>query len=67
MSENLSRLVNGYLDSIGFSEQNVKERIYVWNLSSDAKTISTRNILKNNQIEKIFVGSRREGESDQDI
>ncbi|XP_053376352.1 uncharacterized protein LOC128547466 [Mercenaria mercenaria] len=57
----LSKWLSGYLDELGFDRRRIWERIHVFNRCSRAKDISTKTILKTNEIEKIFVGSMREG------
>lgn len=57
----LSKCMSGHLDELGFDRTRIWERIHVSNKSSRAKDISTKKILKTENIEKIFVGSIREG------
>ena len=59
--EDLSIWMSGYMDEIGFDQNRIQERIQFHNKCSRAKDISTKCILKNDSIEKIFVGSIREG------
>jgi hypothetical protein len=57
----LSTLVSGYMDTCGFDHQRIQERIHFFNKCSRAKDISTKCITKDDAIEKVFVGSIREG------
>ncbi|XP_053376353.1 uncharacterized protein LOC128547467 [Mercenaria mercenaria] len=57
----LSKYLSSHLDQLGFDRRRIRERIHASNRSSRAKDISTKRILQTNEIEKIFVGSQREG------
>ena len=57
----LSKCVSQELDKIGFDRRRIRERIHANNRCSKAKDISTKQILRTDDIEKIFVGSQREG------
>ncbi|XP_060595707.1 uncharacterized protein LOC132749822 [Ruditapes philippinarum] len=59
--EGLSKLTSASLDIIGFDHQRIQERIHSANKCSRAKDISTKCITKDEAIEKIYVGSIREG------
>lgn len=59
--EDLSEYTSCLLDELGFGKKRILERIYTMNKCSRAKDISTKRILDRNDIEKIFVGSQREG------
>lgn len=57
----LSNCMSGHMDELGFDRTSIRERIHVFNRCSRAKDISTKEILQTDKIEKIFVGSIREG------
>ncbi|XP_053404623.1 uncharacterized protein LOC123553944 [Mercenaria mercenaria] len=59
--ENLSELLSRQLDEIGFSPKRIQERTSLIKKLSEAKDISTKKLLNRDDIEKIFVGSQREG------
>ncbi|XP_053377743.1 uncharacterized protein LOC128547912 [Mercenaria mercenaria] len=59
--ETLSVAISYLLDHLGYSDQRIKERCYFAAKSSFAKCESTKRILKNTEIEKIFIGSQSDG------
>ncbi|KAH3699723.1 uncharacterized protein LOC127860552 [Dreissena polymorpha] len=62
MAENsLSILLDNLLDQLGFSENDIKERICMLDRCTIARTVSARKIQKRDDIDRIFVGSQREG------
>jgi hypothetical protein len=57
----LSKWVSDYMNTHGFDHQRIQERIHLANKCSRARDISTKCITKDEAIEKVLVGSIREG------
>ncbi|XP_060554563.1 uncharacterized protein LOC132715569 [Ruditapes philippinarum] len=57
----LSKWVSDYMNTHGFDHQRIQERIHLANKCSRARDISTKCITKDEAIEKVYVGSIREG------
>lgn len=51
------------LDQFGYSEEDIKQRIHYYNRCSYARNISNKLLTNKYHVDKIFVGSRREGTS----
>ncbi|XP_053395033.1 uncharacterized protein LOC128555744 [Mercenaria mercenaria] len=67
----LSLFLHAQLDHVGFSKERFQQRIEMYDKRSTALSAATRKILDADHIEKVIVGSRREGlalgNSDTDI
>ena len=67
----ISKMLADTLEAYGYSEKRIQERVWMNEKNSLAKTLSTRDIVDDQTIEKFLVGSQREGislfgESDED-
>jgi len=56
-----SRVLDQLLNEFGYSTREIKDRQECMDQSSIARTLSARSIQKRNDIDRIFVGSQREG------
>ena len=56
-----SRALDELLNEFGYSTREIKERQDSMDTLSIARTLSARTIQKRNDIDRIFVGSQREG------
>ncbi|KAH3700369.1 hypothetical protein DPMN_075345 [Dreissena polymorpha] len=59
--KSLFNLLDNVLDQLGFSENDIKERICMLDKCMIARTVFARKIQKRDDIDRIFVGSQREG------
>ncbi|KAH3846465.1 hypothetical protein DPMN_088766 [Dreissena polymorpha] len=61
ISSRLSIQLDEFLNSLGFNEIAINERICLFDKCTIATNLSARNIQKRNDIDRMFVGSQREG------
>ncbi|XP_052766375.1 uncharacterized protein LOC128207473 [Mya arenaria] len=57
----VSLILDQLLNDLGYSEQHIQERIHDMDKSSIARSLSAQKIQKRDDIDRIFVGSQREG------
>ncbi|XP_053391896.1 uncharacterized protein LOC128554635 [Mercenaria mercenaria] len=70
--KDLSRCISNELNLVGFNREAIRQRVTYMDKISKAKDLSTKKLLGDKTIQKILVGSRRDGtgldlESDYDI
>ncbi|KAH3846420.1 uncharacterized protein LOC127873295 isoform X2 [Dreissena polymorpha] len=56
-----SLILDQHLEQLGYSEDDIKQRIFSWYKSTVARTLSARRIQNRDDIDRIFIGSQREG------